>query len=101
MPLSMEESCYWHVITYTLHGEKEWARYFEGYKKVDNIIVMIPDGCDENVQPVARWFKGEELAVDKMQTSAVKTHMANSIITGSAAAATAFATGLIKLQYAS
>ena len=61
-----------------------------GYK---NVIVMIPDGCDETVQTAARWYRGEDLQVDKMQNAAVKIHMANSVITGSAAAATAFATG--------
>ena len=60
---------------------------------LDNVIIMIPDGCDETVQTVARWYKGEDLAVDKLQSGAVKTHMANSVIPGSAAAATAFATG--------
>jgi alkaline phosphatase len=58
-----------------------------------NVIVMIPDGCDEAVQTAARWYKGDDLQVDKMQNAAVKIHMANSVITGSAAAATAFATG--------
>ena len=58
-----------------------------------NVIVMIPDGCDETVQTVARWYKGEDLQVDRMVGGGVKIHMANSIITGSAAAATAFATG--------
>lgn len=60
---------------------------------LDNVIIMIPDGCDETVQTVARWYKGEDLAVDKLQNGAVKTHMADSIITDSASAATAFATG--------
>lgn len=60
---------------------------------IKNVIVMIPDGCDETVQTVARWYKGEDLQVDKMVGGGVKTHMANSIITGSAAAGTAFATG--------
>jgi alkaline phosphatase len=58
-----------------------------------NVIVMIPDGCDETVQTAARWYKGQDLQVDKMANAAVKIHMANSVITGSAAAATAFATG--------
>lgn len=62
-------------------------------KRIKNVIVMIPDGCDETIQTVARWYKGEALQVDKMKIGAVKIHMANSIITGSAAAATAFATG--------
>jgi alkaline phosphatase len=60
---------------------------------IRNVIVMIPDGCDETVQTVARWLKGEDLQVDRMATAAVKVHMANSVIPGSAAAATAFATG--------
>jgi alkaline phosphatase len=58
-----------------------------------NVIVMIPDGCDETVQTVARWYKGADLEVDGMKPGTVKVHMANSIIPGSAAAATAFATG--------
>lgn len=73
------------------HGHS-WLDHAQrhGYK---NVIVMIPDGCDEAVQTAARWYKGEDLQVDKMQNAAVKNHMANSVITGSAAAATAFATG--------
>ncbi|MBR9984792.1 MAG: alkaline phosphatase [Desulfosarcina sp.] len=68
---------------------------FEGIdlKNYKNVIVLIPDGCDETVQTVARWYKGEDLQVDKMAGGGVKIHMANSVITGSAAAATAFATG--------
>ena len=75
------------------HAGNNWNQNNQDYQTMDSIIVMIPDGCDETVQTVARWYKGEDLAVDRMQTGAVKTHMANSIITGSAAAATAFATG--------
>ncbi|MFO7963208.1 MAG: alkaline phosphatase [Desulfobacterales bacterium] len=74
------------------HGYKHFldrARS-HGFK---NVIVMIPDGCDETVQTAARWYKGEDLQVDKMANAAVEIHMANSVITGSAAAATAFATG--------
>ncbi|MFH2067521.1 MAG: alkaline phosphatase [Pseudomonadota bacterium] len=62
-------------------------------KRIKNVIVMIPDGCDETVQTVARWYKGENLQVDKMQGGAVKVHMADSVIPDSAAAATSFATG--------
>lgn len=70
------------------HGNKRHCR-----NNGDNVIIMIPDGCDETIQTVARWYKGEELAVDGMQQGAVKTHMADSIITDSAAASSAFATG--------
>ena len=65
-----------------------------------NVVVLIPDGCDQSVLTAARWYKqyvlkdDEPLALDKMGvTGMVKTFMANSVITGSAAAATAFATG--------
>ena len=58
-----------------------------------NIIVLVPDGCDATVQTVARWYKDSDLMVDSMMTGSVKTWMSNSIIPGSAAAATAFATG--------
>ena len=61
---------------------------------IKNVIMMIPDGCDETVQTVARWYKGEDLQVDKMAIGAVKIHMADSIITDSASAATAFAEGI-------
>jgi alkaline phosphatase len=64
--------------------------YGKGFK---NVIVLIPDGCDETIQTAARWYKGELLQVDKMPSAAVTSHMANSVITGSAAAATAFASG--------
>lgn len=40
--------------------------------KLDNIIIMIPDCCDETLQTVARWYKGEGIAVDKLQTGGMK-----------------------------
>jgi len=67
-----------------------WAGTATGVK---NVIVMVPDGCHASIQTLARWVKGAPLALDEINTGAVKTHMANSVITGSAAAATAFATG--------
>ncbi len=74
-------------IALTLVVPGAWA------KKIKNVIVMVPDGCDETVQTVARWYKGEALQLDKMQNSVKRCWMANSIITGSAGASTAFATG--------
>jgi alkaline phosphatase len=79
------------MTTILMGNELAYARI--DFKKYKNVIVLIPDGCDETVQTVARWYKGEDLQVDKMVGGGVKIHMANSIITGSAAAATAFATG--------
>jgi alkaline phosphatase len=59
----------------------------------DNVIVMVPDGCSQSVVTAARWYKGEALAVDEWSAGMMSTYMKNSVITGSAAAATAFATG--------
>lgn len=61
---------------------------------VRNVIVMVPDGCDDAVVTAARWFKGSPLAVDGIRVGALTTYMADSVITDSAAAATAFASGV-------
>jgi alkaline phosphatase len=58
-----------------------------------NVIVLIPDGCSQSVQTLARWYKGQPLAVDGILVGSVKTYMSNSVITDSASAATAFASG--------
>lgn len=58
-----------------------------------NVIVLIPDGCGIPHMTITRWCKGTPLAQDSMDVSLVHTFSANSMITGSAASATAFATG--------
>jgi alkaline phosphatase len=58
-----------------------------------NVIVMVPDGSSQSIQTLARWYKGGALNLDGLNSGTAKTYMANSVITGSAAAATAFATG--------
>jgi alkaline phosphatase len=58
-----------------------------------NVIVLIPDGCSYSIETLARWYKGEPLAVDEMVVGSVSTWMANSVITDSAPAATSIATG--------
>ena len=63
------------------------------FAEVKNVIIMIPDGCSNSIQTLSRWYKGAPLASDEIVTGSVQTYMANSVITGSAAAATAFATG--------
>jgi alkaline phosphatase len=63
------------------------------YGSVKNIIMMVPDGCQVSISTAARWFKGEDLYLDPYMRGMMKTYMSNSVITGSAAAATAFATG--------
>jgi len=81
------------VMAFTLCTASAGAAEWPWPNKIKNVIVMIPDGCDETVQTVARWYKGEDLQVDKMAGGGVKQHMADSVITDSAAAATAFACG--------
>lgn len=62
-----------------------------------NVILMVPDGFGTDYSTAFRTFKGgEELPAweaEDMLTGAIKTHSANSMITDSAAAGTAFATG--------
>jgi alkaline phosphatase len=61
--------------------------------RVRNVIVMVPDGSSQSIQALARWYKGGALNLDGFNSGTARTFMANSVITGSAAAATAFATG--------
>lgn len=59
-----------------------------------NVIVLIPDGCSQSMVTLARWYKNGPLALDAVQAGAVKTHSASSLVTDSAAAATALACGV-------
>ncbi len=76
-----------HLLPSILLAEQDDSQLFH------NVIVLIPDGCGVAHMTMARWFKGAPLAQDMMDVSLVHTYNANSMITGSAAAATAFATG--------
>jgi alkaline phosphatase len=58
-----------------------------------NVIVMVPDGCGIAHFTAARWYKGEPLACDALHVAQVRTYGSNSLITDSAPAATAFASG--------
>lgn len=60
---------------------------------VKNVIVLVPDGMNSAAVTLARWYKGSPLTMDQMLVGAVKTYCSNSVITDSAPAATAFATG--------
>lgn len=57
-----------------------------------NVIVLMTDGTSSTHTTLSRWYKGS-LALDEMNVSAVRTYGSNSIITDSAPATTAFATG--------
>jgi alkaline phosphatase len=58
-----------------------------------NVIVLVPDGMNATAVTLTRWYQGSPLTMDQILTGAVKTYAANSLITDSAPAATAFATG--------
>ncbi len=60
---------------------------------VRNVIVLVADGCGSTHTTLARWYQGQPLTLDGMVTGGVITHSADSMITDSAPAATAFATG--------
>jgi alkaline phosphatase len=60
---------------------------------VRNVIVLIPDGCSQSMATLARWQRGAPLALDALQSGAVRTYSANNLVTDSAAAATALACG--------
>ena len=62
-------------------------------KKFKNVIVLIPDGCDEGVLGLARWYKNKMLQVDELASGSVHPYMANSVMTDSAPGGTAFASG--------
>jgi len=69
------------------HVARNDVEYFQ------NVIVLVPDGCGVAHMTAARWYKGAPLTQDRMDVTMVRTFSANSMVTGSAAAATAFATG--------
>lgn len=64
-----------------------------GSKIVKNVIVLIPDGCSSDDYTAARWHKGSPLALEEMACGLVRTYNVESLVTDSAPAATAMATG--------
>jgi alkaline phosphatase len=62
-------------------------------KEPANVIMMVMDGTSAGATNLARWYKGENLAMDEIMIGGVRTHSAESAITDSAPAATALATG--------
>ncbi|MGB9928371.1 MAG: alkaline phosphatase [Methanosarcina sp.] len=61
--------------------------------KIKNVIVLVPDGCSQSVQTLARWYSGKPLQLDEMVVGTVSTYSTDSVITDSSSAATSFATG--------
>lgn len=74
----------------SLYSEPEKV---EAVEKPANVIVLITDGTSAGAITLARWYKGEKLALDDIAAGTVRTYSAESAITDSAPAATAMATG--------
>ena len=47
-------------------------------KKPTNVIMLVMDGTSNNALTLARWYKGESLALDEILTGAVRTYSAES-----------------------
>lgn len=75
-------------------GNKNLLTEAKGKKdEPTNVIMMVMDGTSAGATSLARWYKGENLAMDEIVIGGVRTHSAESAITDSAPAATALATG--------
>jgi alkaline phosphatase len=81
------------ALALTLVPWAGWAGW-QPLPRVRNVILLIPDGCSEGVVTLARWYRNGPLALDAIQAGAVRTYSADQVITDSAAAATAYATGV-------
>jgi alkaline phosphatase len=61
---------------------------------VKNVILLIPDGMSLSDLVLTRWYQnGRPLAMDAFAEGLVRTYCADALITDSAAAASAYATG--------
>lgn len=58
-----------------------------------NVILLMADGTSSAHLTLTRWYKGAPLALDNILVGGLRTYSAESLITDSAPAATAFATG--------
>ncbi|MER2029934.1 MAG: alkaline phosphatase [Solibacillus sp.] len=76
------------VMQFNSEAEAKQAK-----KEPTNVIMLVMDGSSNNAVSLARWYKGESLAMDKILTGGVTTYSAESAITDSAPAGTALATG--------
>lgn len=89
-------SCY--SCQSTLQPEKtiesaESNTSIEKNPQVRNVVLMLSDGTAAGAVTLSRWFKGAPLHLDSHLSGAVAVYNTESIITDSAPAATAFATG--------
>ncbi|TRZ39541.1 alkaline phosphatase [Niallia circulans] len=78
-------------LAYTSANEKVEAK--KESQQAKNVIVLVKDGVSSTTTTLARWYKGEPLAMDEIMSGGVRTYSAESAVTDSAPAGTAMATG--------
>ncbi|MBF0298771.1 MAG: alkaline phosphatase [Oligoflexia bacterium] len=63
-------------------------------KEIKNVILLIPDGTGSSHITFSRWYNGgSPLAMDEIASGLIRTYTVDTLITDSAPAATAMATG--------
>ncbi len=70
-----------------------WPAETAGPQRFKNIVVLLYDGAGSTHTTLSRWYKGAPLAMDSMYLTGFRSYGADSMITDSAPAATAFACG--------
>ncbi|NTV13530.1 MAG: alkaline phosphatase [Desulfobulbaceae bacterium] len=71
-----------------------WARDASAPSgKIKNIILLIPDGLSVTATTLARWYSGENLAMDELAAGLVRTYSSDAVIADSAPSGGAYATG--------
>ncbi|MGM9936866.1 MAG: alkaline phosphatase, partial [Candidatus Ornithomonoglobus sp.] len=90
--ISEEQSRLEKLDSYSLDSYTDASRPISSNGNNMNVIMMIPDGQNVSEQTLTRWYQGCSLATDEYLCGMVRTYSAESAITDSAAAATAYAT---------
>lgn len=79
------------LVSFTAFGD---GGAFGSEKGPCNLIVLIVDGCGSEQYTLARWVKGAPLSFEHLLKGSVRTSNAESVVTDSAPAASAYATGI-------
>ncbi len=82
------------ISVFLLSATCAFASGRSGRPGVKNVILLIPDGMSLSDVVLTRWYQdGRPLAMDAYACGLVRTYSADSLITDSAAAGSAYATG--------
>ena len=85
------------IIGFSRNNRDVWSFYWTSKCKESNkttgpknVIMLVMDGSSDNAVSLARWYKGERLAMDQILTGAVTTYSAESAITDSSTSSNSF-----------